>query len=174
MCFSLWSTTHSISRCSVQSEFVYKNLESLTCIIMAGLLIAIAASRIMADQNETCLSSYLHVEKNCISVLSYTCLSTIMLMQCSRLVCAMHFKSITNLRWSKHSSTWADHFSTTFFNTATSHEAIQSIGAIFHDIVRLIWLAFDVKCCSFCCYGNGNTFRIDGVMQIWHHHHRYR
>jgi hypothetical protein len=51
-------------------DFLYKNLESLLCIIVAGLLLVMTLSRAQAQSGPVCLTFYLHVEKNTTSVLS--------------------------------------------------------------------------------------------------------
>jgi hypothetical protein len=49
-------------------DFIYKNLESLLCIIVAGLFLVLTASRVQAQSGSMCLSYYLHVETNATSV----------------------------------------------------------------------------------------------------------
>lgn len=55
-------------------DFLYKNLESLLCIIVACLFLVMTASRVQAESGPVCLSSYLHIEKNATSVTTHICL----------------------------------------------------------------------------------------------------
>ena len=51
-----------------QSDFLYSNLESLLCITISFLLIAMTASRIEAGYEASCSVFYLNIEKNATSV----------------------------------------------------------------------------------------------------------
>ena len=50
------------------TDFLYRNLESVLCLITAALYITIAASRVQAGEGFECSATYLHIEKNATAV----------------------------------------------------------------------------------------------------------
>mmetsp|Transcript_60930 Transcript_60930/g.127721 ORF Transcript_60930/g.127721 Transcript_60930/m.127721 type:complete len:990 (-) Transcript_60930:733-3702(-) len=61
-------------------DFLYKNLESLLCTIVAFLFLVLTLSRIQAQAGSICLSSYLDMEKNTTSISAILLFSTLLLL----------------------------------------------------------------------------------------------
>ena len=134
-------------------DFLYKNLESLLCIIVACLFLVMTASRVQAESGPVCLSSYLHIEKNATSVTTHICLilqkKWTLVLFCRTLVLLdleLDRNCRDHLLYPCAGICVSDLCNIAVFYSASSDEAIKTSGTIFNDHVcishPLIFLLF--------------------------------